>query len=99
MSANLDLTSTDRSFGLNEGENHEAASIPGMKNALYIGDDGESTLYLLKTGIAPVSALDDFAPVSADPQDGAETYNAIVYVLQADALGKDALEAMAKSMA
>lgn len=99
VTANLDFTSTGWEFSLNEGETHEAVSVAGMKNALYIGGGGVGTLHLLKAGIAPIRVLDAFAPVSADRQGGAEVYDAIVYMLSADGLGKDALIAMAESMA
>jgi hypothetical protein len=96
--ANLDSMSTDWSFGVNEGEVYEAVPVAGMKNALYVGSGVGGTLHLLKAGIAPIRVLDAFAPVSADQQDGAEVYDSIVYMLSADALGKDALAAMAEGM-
>lgn len=98
--ANLDFASTDWSFSVNEGDAYETVSVAGMKNALYIGDEGEGTLHLLKSGIAPIWVLDTFAPISArDLQDDAEVYDSIVYMIHTDDLGKDALVAMAESLA
>jgi hypothetical protein len=99
IDASLDFLTTEWGFGLSEGEVYETIPVPGMKNALYIGKDGDHTLYLLRAVIAPVWFID---PFMIDPRDNVyfepEAYDAIVYRIHAEALGKDELAAIAESL-
>lgn len=100
IDANLDFLDTEWEFGVSEGEAYEAVPVPGMKNALYIGEDGDHTLYLLKAGIAPVWFIDESV---LEPRDNVyfepECYDAIVYRIHAEDLGEDDLVAVAESLA
>ena len=99
IDASLDFLTTEWEFGVSEGETYETIPVQGMKNALYIGEDGNHMLYLLKAGISPVKFIDLSV---LDPRDDVhfepECYDAIVYRIHSEDLGKEDLIAIAESL-